>query len=402
MGKMTVRLELNSRKYVLVRFTRDGKYKKIATGVTSTVDQFNAERYGRWVSKADPDHERKNRTIESSLTQARKALDEARVLRNAEPQLEEVEKRTRQGESYTDVLGYYEVLISSFGNWNQQRSWKAARSKLVQYLEHEGRKSVDFREIDSVWLGRFDSWMLANNLSGGTRHTQIKRLRTAFNRGISDGLIPLEAYPFKRRGFKMPKATVTVKQRLSVEELRSISRAKLIHPAQADARDTFMVQYYLAGARIEDILRLKVQDVKADRVEFVMKKTQQGKSFPLSDALKTLISGRLAERNPQQYVFPWLDDLEESSETEIKMGVSRKTALVNKLLKKVAKKCGIDKPLTTHIARHSFSQVLVDQDVPIKIIQELLGHSSLAITERYINGLNRTKSDAVMNSLPVL
>lgn len=402
MGKMTIKLELNSGKYVAVRLQRDNKYKKMNTGVQSSKTQFSAERYGRWVSKADPEHERKNLIIEDRLKAAFKALDDARTLRGAEPTLEEVELRARQGESYTDVLTYYQKLISSFGNWNQRRSWSAAAAKLSQYLESIGRSDVDFREIDSTWLGRYDAWMQADGLSSGTRHTQLKRLRTAFNRGIADGLIPLEAYPFKRGGFRMPKAASSVKQRLGVEELRSLANAALEHRAQADARDTFSAQFYLAGARIEDILRLKVCDVSADRVEFVMRKTQQGRSYPLSEPLRRLFSLRMEGLGGNDYVFPWLKGLEDATEDQIKQAVSRKTALVNKLLKKVGRRVGISKPLTTHIARQSFAQTLVDSDVSVKIIQELLGHSSLAITERYINGLNTDKADAVMKSLPSL
>lgn len=402
MGKMTVKLELNSGKYVVVRLTRDRKYKKMNTGITSSKDQFNSERYGRWISKSDPEYERKNKTIEDRLKSAYKALDDSRTLRNAEPTLEEVDKRARQGESYTDVLTYYDKLISSFGNWNQRRSWGAAASKLSQYLEQIGRKDVDFREIDSTWLGRYDSWMQSNNLSSGTRHTQLKRLRTAFNRGIADGLIPLEAYPFKKGGFRMPKAATSVKQRLNIDELKSLANVELNFPGQSDARDTFIAQFYLAGARIEDILRLKVCDVSSDRVEFVMRKTQQGRSYPLSEQLRKLLSQRLKGLKPNDYIFPWLKGLEDATEDEIKQAVSRKTALVNKLLKKVAKKVGVEKPLTTHIARHSFAQTLVDGDVPVKIIQELLGHTSLAITERYINGLNTDKADKVMMSMPNL
>jgi integrase/recombinase XerD len=402
MGKITIRLELNSGKYVVLRFTRDRKYKKINIGVVSDRHSFNSERYGRWISKSDPEHERKNLIIGDKLQEAYKALNEIRNLRNAEPTLEEIDLRTRQGESYSDVLGYYKRLIDSFGNWNQQRAWTTGYNKLAQYLEHIGRKDIDFREIDSVWLGRFDAWMVSHNLCSGTRYTNFKKLRAAFNRGIADGLIPLEAYPFKRGGFKMPKTTQTIKQRLSIDELKAMVNVKLESKLQSDARDTFIAQFYLAGARIEDILRLKVENINNGRVEFVMKKTLQGRSYPMSEQLTALLTERISNREPNMYVFPWLDGFENSEEIPIKMAVSRKTAVVNKLLKKVAKRCSIDKPLTTHIARHSFAQTLVDNNVPVKLIQELLGHTSLAITEKYINSLNTSKADAIMNSLPTL
>jgi len=45
---------------------------------------------------------------------------------------------------------------------------------------------------------------------------------------------------------------------------------------------------------------------------------------------------------------------------------------------------GIEKRLTTHMARKTFaSTVLLYNDVPMEIVSELLGHSSMKITQEY-------------------
>jgi len=51
-------------------------------------------------------------------------------------------------------------------------------------------------------------------------------------------------------------------------------------------------------------------------------------------------------------------------------------------LKEIASIVGINKRLTTHTARKTFaSTVLLYNDVPIEIVSELLGYSSISITE---------------------
>lgn len=71
-GRMSVRLELNSGKYVMIRFTFKGEYRKVATGITTNREDFNAQAFGSWVGTSDPDREGKNSEIQSWLIAARK------------------------------------------------------------------------------------------------------------------------------------------------------------------------------------------------------------------------------------------------------------------------------------------------------------------------------------------
>lgn len=57
---------------------------------------------------------------------------------------------------------------------------------------------------------------------------------------------------------------------------------------------------------------------------------------------------------------------------------------INSYLKEISGIVGISKPITYHMARKTFaSTVLLYNDVPMEIVSELLGHSSLKITQEY-------------------
>jgi site-specific recombinase XerD len=64
------------------------------------------------------------------------------------------------------------------------------------------------------------------------------------------------------------------------------------------------------------------------------------------------------------------------------------TSYVRELLHKLAVKAGIGKRVHPHGLRHSYASYLMDQGVPIHQIKRRLGHSSLAVTERYVDHLN--------------
>jgi integrase/recombinase XerD len=63
-------------------------------------------------------------------------------------------------------------------------------------------------------------------------------------------------------------------------------------------------------------------------------------------------------------------------------------AYVRELLKKLAVKAGIDKRVHPHGLRHTYASFLMDQGVPIHHIRRMLGHTSISITERYVDHLN--------------
>jgi integrase/recombinase XerD len=67
------------------------------------------------------------------------------------------------------------------------------------------------------------------------------------------------------------------------------------------------------------------------------------------------------------------------------------------LVKKLYRQAGIKKHITPHIFRHSFATLLLENDVDIKYIQEMLGHSSIAITQIYTH-VNKHKQRQLLRT----
>jgi site-specific recombinase XerD len=67
---------------------------------------------------------------------------------------------------------------------------------------------------------------------------------------------------------------------------------------------------------------------------------------------------------------------------------------MNAYLKEIADLCGIHKPLTFHIARHTFATtVTLSNGVPIETVSKMLGHKNLRTTQHYAKILDKKVSE---------
>ena len=65
-----------------------------------------------------------------------------------------------------------------------------------------------------------------------------------------------------------------------------------------------------------------------------------------------------------------------------------------------AELAGISQHITPHMFRHSFATLLLEQDVDIRYIQRMLGHSSISTTEIYTHVSSTKQKDILVNKHP--
>jgi len=149
-----------------------------------------------------------------------------------------------------------------------------------------------------------------------------------------------------------------------------------------------------SGLRVGDIVRLKVSDVYdgrklKDRIELREQKTGKRKSFPLSETVKKALKEYLASAKLGQ------DDILFPSRKG-KGSLSRSQVWL--ILHKAAEKAGIQEHIGTHSMRKTFGYQAYKSGTDFYIIQEMLNHSSPAVTRRYI-GLSQDDLDRVYRML---
>ena len=73
--------------------------------------------------------------------------------------------------------------------------------------------------------------------------------------------------------------------------------------------------------------------------------------------------------------------------------------MFNAGLKIIALNAKIKKKLTSHVARHSFADLARKKGISIYEIKELLGHSSISVTQGYLKSLDNESMDKAMQAV---
>lgn len=134
------------------------------------------------------------------------------------------------------------------------------------------------------------------------------------------------------------------------------------------------------GLRFGDIQNLKWMDIKDGNLRISQNKTKGMAYIPLNvNAHKIL---QLQPRS-RKYIF----DLFEHNSS------------VNRTLKKLIKKTGIDKEVSFHSSRHTFATLLISSGANIYTVSKLLGHKDIQSTLVYAKVIDEEKDKAV-NDMP--
>lgn len=136
---------------------------------------------------------------------------------------------------------------------------------------------------------------------------------------------------------------------------------------------------YHCGLRVSEIAHLKVRDLDLhEGLVTVIGKGDKERTVPMTEVLKELLKRYLANRqeNSGVYLFP-------SPSTASKpIHVDYLEAWV----KKAAQWANLENPdeLTVHVLRHSFGTQLAESGASVYEIRDLMGHSSIMVSENYV------------------
>lgn len=169
---------------------------------------------------------------------------------------------------------------------------------------------------------------------------------------------------------------------LSVEEV-----GRLLEAAPGIKYKAILGTAYGAGLRVSEVASLKVDDIDSKRmlIRVEQGKGRKDRNAMLSPQLLALLRLWWKEGKRRSVMLPhgWL--LPGRSATD-----PISTRQINRAIHEAAEAAEIRKRVSPHTRRHSFATHLLEQDVDIRVIQVLLGHSKLDTTALYARVVTKT------------
>jgi len=427
----TFRFELNARPtknktfVVYLRVTIGGKRKLIKTNVElARPSDFNAKCKGEnWVRGSVKDAKLLNTTLADILAKAKQKYKEL----DSEGEVSTVSLAKEMNTevvspSFLAFARERAQMIYDNGGWRNWRKYCGLINKLDSFRKKRRMPDITVEDLTVDLLTRFDNFLHkwenerepGKLLHPNTIEVQFNILRTLVHRAIEVGIMEASKDPFLVFKYKGVK---TIKEKLSEEEMSRIIALELDEGSLIwHCKNYFLFSYYCAGIRAADLIQLRWRNItESGRLHYQMGKNHKDRDLVLVEqALEILRHYHNDEVKPDDYIFPLLDNsaeyakyITQADKDRMKpdlrhllyQQVSAKNALINKYLKKIAEKAEVTTNLTMHISRHAFAHIAQESGAESSAIKNILGHSNLATTERYMGSFDTSKTDSTLRSL---
>lgn len=210
------------------------------------------------------------------------------------------------------------------------------------------------------------------NLCQNTLIRYMKALKKITNRCLANDWIHKD--PFA--GIKF-REEPTDPEFLTLEEVNRIYECDPGSRRLEVVRDMFLMSAF-TGLAFTDVSQLTEDNIVTDNdgnkwIRKPRQKTRQMSNIPLLDIPLAIIEKYRGDKK--------------AAKKGVLLPVPS-NQVMNRYLKEIATISGIDKYLTTHVARHTYATICLSQGVSLKNVSKMLGHASVKMTERYARVLD--------------
>ena len=287
--------------------------------------------------------------------------------------------------------------------------------KVNQYLNFcFHRKNLDKKTIKSysIDLKQFENFNNENNLDWRSKsaiESYIESLHTQFKpKSVKRKIASIKAFfhyleleeileinPFHKIQIKYKEPFILPKT-ISLKNIATIISFAYLHYKNAHTkyckktslRNALILELLFAtGMRISELCSLKIEQI--DLTEYIIKIYGKGSKERLIQICNHNVQELL-----QKYIKERAQDISNNDYLLINRLHNRLSEQsVRNMITNYANQAGIPLHITPHMFRHSFATLLLEEDVDIRYIQQMLGHSSITTTQIYTHtSINKQKS----------
>jgi integrase/recombinase XerD len=271
----------------------------------------------------------------------------------------------------------YSNILTRFANWSNQQSiknWNEIEfTHLLGYLKHQRKEITSKSNKPQKKPGRPRS--KSSKLSTSSLYLEIAAIKAFYRFCVQEEFLPrnlAENLSLPRRWQRLPKALTHSEIEKLLQPINPITPASLCNHAMLEL-------CYASGLRLGELQGLRMEQLRLDAGFIqVIGKGNKERVVPV---------GRRAINSIKNYLEYGRPKLIRKKSPGNVFLTQRGTSFASVTLWKRIKKCcivaGVNRNITPHMLRHSFATHLLEHGADLRVIQELLGHSSISTTEAY-------------------
>lgn len=355
---------------IVVRITFNNTNTTITTGIRAKEIHWDSN--SQSINKLNPNFQHLNQSISEIYLKIQKIilkLQESGEFSFEMLKFQLLNKTVTKVKPIT-VIDFSNQLINQMLELNQTGNALVYRVALNRFISYCGNNKIGFKEIDYNLLNGFKQSLQLDRIRQNTISNYFRTIKAIYNKAIKAKIIDRSFYPFYDISVKQEK---TSNRAISIDQIKDLVSHQLVsNTPEWHARNYFMISFLLIGASFTDLAYLKTDNIKSGRVFFKRRKTHKQYSIKLLPAASELFSSY--QNSNSKYLLPILQPTVKEDSLEAKKLISQWIKTTNKYLKRIGTEVGLDSPLTSYVARHTWATTAKRLGYSNELIAEAMGH----------------------------
>lgn len=289
------------------------------------------------------------------------------------------------------ISDYVRSLIFALQRNGRFSAAESYRTVLHHLCAFQRCSPVDFSGLSSPYIREFERFLYADGCQRNTVSLYLRLFRSICRQAADAGYLSYNDGLFSHVFTGHDPCS---KRAVSAGSIRRLAALDLSgKDGLCFARDLFLLSFYLRGIPFIDLAHLKRSDVRDGLLRYRRSKTGQPLTIRL-EAWAVEIIDRYKDRIPgSPYLLPIIKRPGEDDEYKQYQSALR---LYNKRLNQLSRMLGLEKNLTSYVARHSWATLAYHEGIPVSEISAALSHTSEQVTYAYLDSFT-TDALACMN-----
>ena len=266
--------------------------------------------------------------------------------------------------TFNELVDEYEKSVLSTG---VKRSANTDLSKIRKYL----RPLLGAKKLAGMTEADILSYLHNLDLKPATRNRHLALIKAVFTWAIRMGYISRSPALYIKA---LPEVTSDRRAMDDSQLQRWMDVCERWRNGKPDHEGLALLMFLaLTGLRLGETRHLRLEDVDWSRKVITLRHTKNGKlrRVPVCDKAFVLLTEQRQHLGDEGWVFPG-------------KGTDNPVAEPRRLQKRLCEAAGIP-PFTIHEMRHTFATKLIESGADIHTVKDLLGHSTIKVTELYLH-----------------